>query len=119
AEHLREDLGILVEAGGEADRVGEVDSGHGAGQHWIGPRRVPGGQEPERPDRQPMRPLRVEREGEGPEEGVERHGRAMAGVPTRVKVYKLYTKRALPCWCRRPTCPIGTNQSDLRVIRKK
>ena len=78
AEQLPEDLGVLVETGGEPDRIGEMDARHVDRQHRIGPGRVPGREALQHPDRPAMRPLRVEGEGEGPEERVERHGAAMA-----------------------------------------
>ncbi len=81
AEHLAEDLGILVESCGEADRIGEGESGDDGGEHRIGCWGTTGGLGLQRPDRQPVRPLRIEREGEGPKERVEGHRRRLWHSP--------------------------------------
>jgi len=69
AEHLPEHLGILVEPGREPDRVGEIESRDPHRQDRVGLGGPSRRQQLQRADRRPMRPLRVEREGEGPQEG--------------------------------------------------
>ncbi len=83
AEHLAIDLAVLVEARGEADRVRKVDPGDLDRQHRIGRRRKSGRNRLQRPDRQPMRPLRVEREDQRSDEGIKRHPPSLRGAERR------------------------------------
>ncbi len=83
AEHLRGHLGILVEARGEPDRIGEIEPGDSDGEAGILHCRLARRNRPQRPDRQPMCPLRVEGEEEGADERIERHAPSLRGAERR------------------------------------
>jgi hypothetical protein len=82
AEHLAEDLRILVEARGQADRVGKGEAGKLDGRGPDRARRPAGGKQLQRRDRGAVGALGVEREGEGAKEGVERHGSVLSVMRT-------------------------------------
>jgi hypothetical protein len=77
AQHLLVHLGVLVEPRGEPDGTGKVEPGDPDGELWVFLGRFPRRDRTQRPDGQPMRPLRVEREDERTDEGVESHGPAL------------------------------------------
>ena len=73
AEHLPPRLGVLVEARRKSHRVRKIHPGHPDRKRRIGPGRKPRRHQLQSPDRQPVRPLGIEREGQRPEERIERH----------------------------------------------
>ena len=90
AEHLAVNLGILVEPCGKADRIGEVEPRDAHRERGIAVGGPPRRKQLQRGDRGAMRPLRVEREGERPDEGIERHRPLLS--------LRAQRSNPVPCW---------------------
>jgi hypothetical protein len=79
-----EDFRILVEAGGEPDRVREVDAGDADREPGIGRGGIAERSVLQRADGEPVRPLRIELEDQRPEKRIERHSPAAMAVAGRL-----------------------------------